>query len=199
MSLLASLETWNAQRNAFRLVRVGRDNPESGRVELETTELTAVPGLTLSAHEPEPNDRVVLSFSVAIPAVAAMVNEASERIYEIRDAVAAIARSRPGMVTCAAVAGDDGMTLEIGTVIYGDGFSRHALNAAVQDMVKAYAAAEILLDEMVITARVTGEHQALPSSRAAEPETACESCGYVNPPVALVCNQCGEPISAEPA
>lgn len=112
--------------------------------------------MTLWAERFELDDRIVVSFSEPLhPRAAALAGESSGRAYEARDAVATIDRGRSGILSCSIGSSNGNQTIEIACTIYGDGFTRHALNAAVQEILKAYLIIDQRLDDLTIAAQLS--------------------------------------------
>lgn len=202
MSSIEALEEWSALPNSFRLVRVNWDGPETWRAELLTTNSTAVPDLVLSARKAAVDDRVIVSLSMPTPAsVVALSAESPERALKVRDAISAVDRARPGLLTCSTSDEGGNATIEIASVIYGDGFSRHALNSAVHEILKAYLTVDQSLDDLTIAALLSGAAaisgegtqpvDSLVSASGSTTRSECSACGRVNPVHSRFCNQCG--------
>jgi hypothetical protein len=204
VSFIEALEEWNALGNAFRMVSVRWDGPATWEAELRTTDSTAVPDLPLAVRQTALDQPVLVTFAMPLPPeVVALSAESVAREYEIRDAIAAIDLTRAGIMSCSMVATDDNLGIEIDVIIYADGFSRHALNAAVQDIVKAYRSIERRFDELIVAAllavspseSVSGAEMAAAESAATALK--CVACGATNPDGSRFCNRCGAPMRGD--
>jgi ribosomal protein L40E len=200
VSFLEALADWNALSNAFRVAGVRWDGP-SWQAELRTTDSTAVSDLPLAVRQTALDQPVLVTLSMPLPPeVAALSAESVAREFEIRDAVAAIDLARVGIMSCSLGAAGDDLRIEIDVIIYADGFSRHALNAAVQDIVKAYRSIERRLDELTFAAIVAASpSESVPDAEMATAESAttalkCVACGATNPDGSRFCNRCGAAI-----
>lgn len=175
------------------------------------------PGFAIRAEKAAGDPRVRLSHLLEVPVETARQAAGSQETGDqLGRVVAAIEAIRAGTVTCALRANRSGGSVEIEAIIYDDGLTRHALNAAVLEIAKARRALLARFDSVAAYSRFAAEvdrsiahqqgqierHRASPSAQETAPfaeiVNQCSRCGKELRAGDAFCSKCGEPVRAAP-
>jgi hypothetical protein len=208
------MRSWGGAADAFEVIRAPSDQSEAWTMELRAR---CDPGFAIRVEKSVGDPRVRLMHRLEVPAETA--RQASERLAtrdQLGRAVAAIEAIRAGTVTCVLRADKAGGMVEIEVIVYDDGFSRHALNAAVLEIVKARRALQARFDSVAAFSRFAAEldrtiadqqgqverlqatasqHEAAP---LAEMVNQCAHCGVELRAGDKFCSKCGAPVRVAP-
>ncbi len=219
MSIFESVQTWGKAEDVFQIIRARHDG-EAG-LDAELTARDDEP-FTISVRKDGSDPRVLVTHRVDVPSqVVSLANLDGDSKDALHRLVAATEATRDGSVSCTLSVAGRAMTVDIVATVYEDGFSRHQLNAAVMELVKArktllprfdslITASKVLakVDQVIREATPTSEkpttaggtrRKAAPKAadtKSAEPKATqtkrfCSNCGEVLTPGKSFCTNCG--------
>src|SRR6266508_684962 len=197
MTTVDMLRTWGTSQDAFQIVQVNAETPETWTAQLRTTGTTAAPGLDLFARKLKGDEWIWISFEEAVPEdVLRVTSEAQPSAEILPRLISAVNDTRAGSVTCSMRKDDAASILEMQAIIYEDGFSRHMLNVAVLEIAKGYNTIQHHYAELTGTFQLMAQQRQemkaeMQSSLQPAAGIRCLACHAINSPDSRFCNQCG--------
>lgn len=126
---------WGGPQDSYSVVR-----GQPAGADAFTAELSALgpEEFAIAVSKTAADDRIHLNAVLEIPAALLQwCAHHPEAVESLKTAAAAVGDARAGLLSCTLRRDALSTLVEVGTVIYRDGLSRHALNAAVREIAKA--------------------------------------------------------------